>query len=162
MTFQPCTHQSHTICLLKSQITALVHNSFKWRDGSNRYTCIKITSGKGYFIDTINPGGDNLYTADQIWRMVEFLNDNIFEKFGGCFSSGHWGSNGNELCPLVLPGLFLYSYESKILDNLIRSGHRKLASSFNLYYRYIDDLILFNKKKFGDYVKEIYPSQLTV
>ena len=33
--------------------------------------------------------------------------------------------------------------------------------SFNLCYRYIDDLIVFNKKKFGDYVKEIYPSQLT-
>ena len=46
--------------LLKSRITALVHNSFKRRDGSNRYTHIKITSGKGYFIDTINPGGDNL------------------------------------------------------------------------------------------------------
>ena len=28
--------------------------------------------------------------------------------------------------------------------------------------RYIDDLIVFNNKKFGDYVKEIYPSQLTV
>ena len=27
---------------------------------------------------------------------------------------------------------------------------------------YIDDLIVFNNKKFGDYVKEIYPSQLTV
>ena len=27
---------------------------------------------------------------------------------------------------------------------------------------YIDDLIVFKNKKFGDYVKEIYPSQLTV
>ena len=70
--------------LLKSQITALVHNSFKRRDGSNRYTHIKITSWKAYFIDTINPGGDNLYTADQISRTVEFLIDNIFVKFGGC------------------------------------------------------------------------------
>ena len=26
----------------------------------------------------------------------------------------------------------------------------------------IDDLIVFNNKKFGDYVKEIYASQLTV
>ena len=25
----------------------------------------------------------------------------------------------------------------------------------------MDDLIVFNNKKFGDYVKEIYPSQLT-
>ena len=32
----------------------------------------------------------------------------------------------------------------------------------NLCYQYIDDLIVFNNKKFGDYVKEIYPSQLTV
>ena len=37
-----------------------------------------------------------------------------------------------------------------------------LQLSFNLCYRYIDDLIVFNNKKFGDYVKEIYPSQLTV
>ena len=45
---------------------------------------------------------------------------------------------------------------------MIRGGYRKLARSFNLCYRYIDDLIVFNNKKFGDYVKEIYPSQLTV
>ena len=86
--------------LLKSRTTALVHNSFKRRDGSNRYTHIKITTGKGYFRDTINPGGDNLYTADQIYRMVEFLIDNIFVKFGRIsFPSGHWDSSGNELCP---------------------------------------------------------------
>ena len=62
----------------------------------------------------------------------------------------------------LLADLFLYSYESEFLDNMIRGGHRKLARSFNLCYRYIDDLIVFNNKKFGDYVKEIYPSQLTV
>ena len=45
---------------------------------------------------------------------------------------------------------------------MIRSGHRKLAGSFNLCYRYMDDLTVFNNKKFGVYVKEIYPSQLTV
>ena len=45
---------------------------------------------------------------------------------------------------------------------MIRGGHRKFARSFNLCYRYIDDLIVVNNKKFGDYVKEIYPSQLTV
>ena len=63
---------------------------------------------------------------------------------------------------ILLADLFLYSYESEFLDNTIRGGHRKLARSFSLCYRYIDDLIVFNNKKFGDYVKEIYPSQLTV
>ena len=69
--------------LLKSQITALVHNSFKRRDRSNIYTHIKRTSEKGYFIDTINSGGDNLYIADQICRMVDLIN-NTFVKFGEC------------------------------------------------------------------------------
>ena len=65
-------------------------------------------------------------------------------------------------CAPLLSDLFLYSYESEFVDNMIRGGHKKLARSFNLCYRYIDDLIVFNNKKFGDYVKEIYPSQLTV
>ena len=148
--------------LLKSRITALIHNSFKRRNGSNRYTHIKITSGKGYFIDTINPGGDNLYTADQICRMVEFLIDNIFVKFGGCLFRQVIGIPMGTNCAPLLADLFLYSYESEFLDNMIRGGHRKLARLFNLCYRYIDDLIVFNNKKFEDYVKEIYPSQLTV
>ena len=65
-------------------------------------------------------------------------------------------------CAPLLADLFLYSYENEFLDNMIRSGHRRLARSFNLCYRYIDDLIVFNNKKFFDYLKEIYPSQLTV
>ena len=148
--------------LLKSRITALIHNSFKRKNGSNRYTHIKITSGKGYFIVTINSVGDDLYTADQLCRMVEFLIDNIFVKFGGCLLHQVIGIPMGMNCTPLLADLFLYSYESECLDNMIRGGHRKLARSFNLCYQYTDDLIVFNNKKFGDYVKEIYPSQLTV
>ena len=74
------------------------------------------------------------------------------------------GFQGEQIVPPPLPlaELFLYFYESEFLDNMIRSGHRKLARSFNLCYRCTDDLIVFNNKKFGDYVKEIYPSQLPV
>ena len=45
---------------------------------------------------------------------------------------------------------------------MIRSGHRRLARSFNLSYRYIDDLIVFSNKKFRDYVKHTYPTELSV
>ena len=45
---------------------------------------------------------------------------------------------------------------------MISGGHKKLVRLFSLCYQYKDDLIVFNNKKFGDYVKEIYPSQLTV
>ena len=121
---------------------ACCHNSFKKRDGSNRYTHIKITGGKGYVIDTINPGGDNLYAADQICRMVEFLIDNIFAKFGGCLFRQVIGIPMGTNCAALLADLFLYFYESEFLNDMIRSSHRKLARSFNLCYRYIDDLIV--------------------
>ena len=85
--------------LLKSQITALVQNSFKRRHGSNRYTHIKITSGKGYFIDTINRGGDNLYTADQTCRMVKLVIDNIFVKFEGVFFVRSLGFQWERIVP---------------------------------------------------------------
>ena len=73
------------------------------------------------------------------------------------FSSRHWIPMGTNRAP-PLTDLFLYSYESGFLDNMMRGGHRKRARSFNLCYRYLDDLIVFNSNKFGDYVKEIYPS----
>ena len=126
--------------LLKFRITTLVHNSFKRRDRSNRYTHIKITSGKGYLIDTINPGEDNPYTTDQICRVVEILID-------GCLFRQVIGILVGTNCAPLLADLFLYCYESKLLDNMIRSGHRKLARSFNLFYRYTDDLIVFNKQE---------------
>ena len=50
----------------------------------------------------------------------------------------------------------LYSYEKEFLANMIRSGHKRLARSFNLCHRYTDDLIVFNNKKFLHYLKEIY------
>ena len=57
--------------------------------------------------------------------------------------SGNWNSS----VPL-LDDLFPYPYENEFLDNMIRSGHRRLARSFNLRYRYTDELIVFNNKKF--------------
>ena len=94
--------------------------------------------------------------------MIEVLIDNIFEQFGGCLFSQAIGIPMGTNCAPLLADLFLYSYEKEFLHNMIRNGHRRLARSFNLCYRYIDDLIVFNNKKFLDYLKEIYPSQLTV
>ena len=50
-------------------------------------------------------------------------------------------------CAQSLADLFLYSYENEFLGTMIRNGHRRLARSFNLYYRCIDDMIVFNNKK---------------
>ena len=53
-------------------------------------------------------------------------------------------------CAPLLADLFLYSYENEFLNNMITSGHRRLARSLNLCYRFIDDLILFNKSLFKE------------
>ena len=76
-------------------------------------------------------------------------------------SSPQESRNTTAYAPSLLTSFFT-AYESDFLDNMIRSGHRKLARSFNLCFRYIDDLIVFNNKKFWGYVKDIYPSQLNV
>ena len=94
--------------------------------------------------------------------MVKFLIDNIFVKFGGHLFRQVIGIPMGTNCVPLLADLFLYSDESDLLDNMIRSGRRKLDRSFNLCFRYIDDLIVFNNEKFWEYVKDICPSQLNV
>ena len=99
-----------------------------------------------------------MYTADNIFKMIECLIDNIFVQFEGHLFRQVIGIPVRTNCVPLLADLFLYSYENEFPNNMIRSGHRRLARSFNLCYRYIDDLIVFNNKKFVDYLKEIYPS----
>ena len=52
--------------LLKSRISNLVHNDFRKKDGSVRYTDIKVTRAQGYFAHDINGNSNNMYTADNI------------------------------------------------------------------------------------------------
>ena len=82
------------------------------------------------------------------------LMDSFSEKYG-------WHSFGSKLCP-ILADLFLYSYENEFLDKLIKEGKLKLARKFNLSYRYIDDLISFNNKRFKEFISDIYSKELTI
>ena len=44
----------------------------------------------------------------------------------------------------------------------MKEGKRKLARKFSLSYRYIDDLISFNNKRFMEFISDIYPKELTI
>ena len=50
----------------------------------------------------------------------------------------------------------------KTLQLTFKEGKRKLARKFNLSYRYIDDLISFNNKRFNEFIFDIYPLELTI
>ena len=65
-------------------------------------------------------------------------------------------------CAPLLTDLFLYSYENEFLDKVIKEGKRNLARKFNLSYRYTDDLISFNNKRFKEFISDIYPKELTI
>ena len=70
--------------ILKSRISDFLYNAFTKKDGSVRYTHIKVTRAKGYFTHDTN--GDNMYTTDNICKMIEFLIDNVLCSLEGVFS----------------------------------------------------------------------------
>ena len=49
----------------------------------------------------------------------------------------------------------LNSYRN--IQELLRKKNKKLATSFNFTFRYIDDVLSLNNSKSGDYVERIYP-----
>ena len=131
------------------------------KDGSVRYTHIKLTRAKGYFTHDINGARDNMFTADSICEMIEFLIDNIFVQFGGHLFCQVIGIPMGTNCAPLLADLFLYSYENEFLDNMIRSGHRRLARSFNpcyIYGRY-QDLIEKYRRSVNAMVSDSFPGQ---
>ena len=131
--------------LLKSRMNSIINNAFKYKNRATRYTHNKVGRNKSYFtIDPLN--GDNKYTANDIWKMIEFLVDNIYVRFGGQLFQQMVGIPMGTNCAPLLDDLFLYSYENEFLDKLVKEGKRKLARKFNLSYRYIHDLISSNNK----------------
>ena len=122
---------------------------------------IKVGRSKSYFTsDPLN--GDNKYTASDICKMIEFLMDNIYVRFGGQLFRQTVGIPMGTNCAPLLADLFLYSYENEFLDKLIKEDKRKLARRFSLSYRRIDDLISFNNKRFNEFISDIYPKELTI
>jgi hypothetical protein len=63
----------------------------------------------------------------------------------------HMGTN----CAPHLADLFLYSYEGDFMQGPLKRHEKKLVRSFNFIFRYIhvDDVLLLNISRFGDYVE---------
>ena len=147
--------------LLKSRMNNIINNAFKLKNGATRYTHIKVGRNKSYFTsDPLN--GDNKYTANDICKMIEFLVDSTYVRFGRQLFPQMVGIPIGTNCVPLLADLFLYSYENEFLDKLIKEGKKKLARRFNLLYCYIDDLISFNNKRFKEFISDIYPKELTI
>ena len=94
--------------------------------------------------------------------MIGFLIDDIFVECGGVILQQVIGIPMGTICAPLLADLLLYSYEAKFIQTLIQSGKRYLVKLFCFIYRYIDDVLLINNPKFGDYFNIIYPVELEI
>ena len=94
--------------LLKSRMNSIINNVFKHKYGATRYTHIKGCRNKSYF--TSHPlNGDNKYTANDICKMIEFLVDNIYVRFGGQLFRQMVGiPMGTNCAPLLADLFFLF------------------------------------------------------
>ena len=113
--------------LLKSRMSSIINNAFKYKNGATQHTHIKVGRNKSYFTsDPLN--GDNKYTANDICKMIEFLVDNIYVRFGGQLFRQKIGIPMGTNCAPLLADLFLYSYESEFLDKLVKAKESLLES----------------------------------
>jgi hypothetical protein len=94
--------------------------------------------------------------------MLEFLIDNIFVSFGGALFQQVVGiPMATNFTPL-LADLFLYSYESEFLQNLVKDRKIHEARAFNFTYRYTDDVLSINNPRFAEFLPLIYPPELEI
>jgi hypothetical protein len=92
--------------------------------------------------------------------MLEFLIDSIFVSFGGALFQQVVGIPIVTNCASLLADLFLYSYESEFLQNLVKDKKIHEARVFNFTYRYIDDVLFINNSRFAQLLPLIYPPEL--
>ena len=65
-------------------------------------------------------------------------------------------------CTPLLSDLFFYSYDVDLIQGLLKKNEKKLTRSFNLTFRYIDDVLSLNNSRFGDFVDRINSIELEI
>ena len=146
---------------LKCRLKQIINKSFGGKNG-RRYNFIVLGYNSTYFSTTVPDKNKIYYTEEQVISMLEFLIDNIFVKFGGRIFQQVIGIPMGTNCAPLLADLFLYSYETEFLQDLIKKKKIKEARSFNFTYRYIDDVLSINNPHFSDWLPLIYPPELEI
>jgi hypothetical protein len=144
---------------LKTCLKETIHKAFSHRnDGS---TFVVLSYNSTYLSNKIQKG-KTCYSEEQVISMLEFLIDNIFVSIGGALFQQVVGIPMGTNCAPLLANLFLYSYESKFLQNLVRDKKIHEARAFNFTYRYIDDVLSINNPRFAEFLPLIYPPELEI
>ena len=99
------------------------------------------------------------FSCRELCLAIDFLIDNIYVRFGNSVFRQIIGiPMGTNSAPL-LADLFLHTFEYDFMLRTMKQDMTK-AVQFSNTFRYIDDLLSVNNENFGNYISDIYPSDL--
>ena len=145
--------------LTKTRLKETIHKAFSHRNYGSKFVVLGYNST--YFSNKIQKG-KTCYSEEQVISMLEFLIDNIFVSFRGILFQQVVGIPMGTNCAPLLADLFLYTYESELLQKLVKDKKIHDARAFNFTYRYIDDVLSINNSRFAEFLPLIYPPELEV
>ena len=105
-------------------------------NGNRRYKYLVLGHDETYFVKE-HSDSKNKYSEDDIIKMLEILVENIFVVFAGKVFQQTVGIPMGTNCAPLLADI-----------------------SFNLTYRYIDDVLSINNPEFKHYLGQMYPAEL--
>ena len=73
--------------------------------------------------------------------MLEILTDSIFVSFGGTLFQQVVGIPVGTNCAPLLAELFLYSYQSEFLQNLVKNINKKIHEARAFDFTYTDNIL---------------------
>src|SRR5271155_1024907 len=120
---------------------------------------IKVTQSRAYWSNKKTPHAFTV-TCDLLTHLVEWLIDNTYVIGGNLLRQTIGIPMGTDCAPF-LANLFLFAYEFRYMNNLLKQKNFTVLYKFRRCARFIDDLFLINNDKFLDNHKyEIYPREL--
>ena len=144
---------------LKTRLKETIHKAFSHRNDGSKFV---VLGYKFHIFFKQNSKGKTCYSEEQVISMLEFLIDNIFVSFGEALFQQVVGIPMGTNCAPLLADLFLCSYESEFLQNLVKDKKIHEARAFNFTYRYIDDVLSINTPRFAEFLPLIYPPELEI
>ena len=143
--------------LIKNKLTALIVKTFS-RENSTFLAC---NYKRAFFTDDGYKNYTNWTCAD-VCEALCFLLDNIYVRYGNTIYRQVIGIPMGTNCAPLVADLFLYCYESEFMRRLNKDTQANIIDAFNDTSRYLDDILNIDNTHFDDFVKTIYPRELTL
>jgi hypothetical protein len=130
---------------LKTRLKETIHKAFSHRNDGSK--CVVLGYNSTYILNKIQKG-KTCYSGEQVNSMLEFLVDNIVVSFGGALFQQVVGiPMGTNRVPL-LADLYLCSYQSEFLHNVVK--YKKIHEARAFF------LLFFSFVVYEPKIKEIY------